>query len=187
MPPGFVHYRFYKAGFLISFPTFLYLGFSYGFWFGFGYITGYFFGRWIDPDWDIASINEAEGRAINELWIFGYILYGISSFYGAIFRRLHRNLLTHLPFLSTLIRILFVFFVPIFLLYSYEIILYSVTHFQFYFGFYLGLSTSDTFHFIADKIWSDDGKKFEKYRKKDIFDLKRFLIIKKIRKKVGIK
>jgi len=131
--------------------------------FGIGTIIGYGMGRYIGPDWDIVGINTNEGKIINELKFFGYFLYGISSIYGAIFRKFHRSAITHFPILSTSIRLLFVFW-WIGFLYYFNIIQFDWWQFWFGLGILFGLSESDLNHWLCDKIWPESGSKFIKQK-----------------------
>jgi hypothetical protein len=123
--------------------------------FALGNLVGYSCGRWIDPDWDIMGTNNAEGRMVNELPILGYFLYGISSTYGAMFRRLHRKKLTHLPVLSTIIRIVFVGFVPFLVLDGYGVNLIGNGWHKFWLGYWAGLSQADLVHWWLDENFGD--------------------------------
>ena len=130
---------------------------------------GYSFHRWCDNDWDILGTNKAESRAIHELKILGYLLYGVSSIYGAIFMRHHRSIRTHFPIVSTIIRLLFVFWwiIP---LYYFGYIHYAFWQLEVFIGFLLGLSQADMIHYFADLIWKEDSKRFidqEKRRKEN--------------------
>lgn len=166
MPPGWFHQNIQNKCYLIAVPTSIYLTIQNPV-FGIGTIIGYGMGRYIGPDWDCVSINKNEANIIKELPIIGYILYGISSIYGAIFMRHHRSTITHLPVLSTSIRLIFVFW-WIGLLYYFDIIKFDWWHMWFALGIFFGLSESDLNHWICDLIWADDGKRFteeEKLRK----------------------
>lgn len=111
-------------------------------------------------------MSASESRAVNELKILGYPLFGISSMYGAIFRRKHRSFLTHFPVISTLIRLLFVFgwWVPF--LYWKGIIIYEPWQLEAFIYALWGLSQADLIHYLADMIWLEDGKKFIEKTKK---------------------
>lgn len=160
MPDGTTHHNIWKVGWSISFPTSLY-SVTFNPEFGIGVLVGYGIGRWIDPDWDIVGTTEAEGRMMNELKITGYVLYGISSIYGAIFRRFHRKWITHLPGLSTAIRMAFIL-LPIGLLwkgvFTFPVLLI---------GIWFGLSIADGLHYAAD-MYLGDAQKISKelFRKK---------------------
>ncbi len=139
--------------------------------FGMASLSGYFFGRYCDCDWDILGTNQAESRAIHELKILGYLIYGISSIYGAIFMRHHRSFQTHFPWFSTLIRLLFLFWwIPI--LYWFDYIKFDWWQMWLGLGFWFGLGMSDLPHFLADHIWPEDGKRFirqEEERKRKLY------------------
>ena len=83
---------------------------------------------------------------MNELKITGYVLYGISSIYGAIFRRFHRKWITHFPGVSTVIRLAFIL-LPIGVLWpgllDYPVVLIGV---------WFGLSIADALHYLIDKF-----------------------------------
>ncbi len=171
MPPGFFHHRIYKSCYIIMIPTSIYLIF----WnpiFGIGSILGYLFGRYCDPDWDIATGSSAEFRAINELKIFGYVLYGISSFYGAVFMRHHRSMITHFPVLSTVIRLIFLFW-WIGLLYYFNVIQFDWWQLWLGLGIIFGLSESDLNHWLCDSIWPESGGMFIKQEEERKQKLKR--------------
>lgn len=158
MPPGFVHYRFFLSGYIIEIPEAIYLSFVNPI-AGISHLAGYSFHRYCDNDWDILGTNKAESRAIHELKIIGYLLYGISSVYGAIFMRHHRSFQTHFPLFSTLIRLIFIFWwLPVlWYINKWPIYQWELT---FTFFFVLGLSQADMIHFFADHLWPEDGKRF---------------------------
>lgn len=123
--------------------------------FALGNITGYSVGRWVDPDWDIMGTNNAEGRMVRELKIIGHFLYGVSSTYGSMFREHHRSFVTHFPVVSTLIRIMFVGFVPFLVCDNLGINLIGDGWHKFWLGFWAGLSTADGIHWWLDKTYGD--------------------------------
>ena len=123
--------------------------------FGFGNIVGYTFHRYCDNDWDIMGTNNAEGRMVNELWLIGHFLYGISSTYGSIFRKYHRSIITHFPYLSTAIRMFFVFLIPFTILDGYGVNLIGNNWHLFWLGFWNGLSNADAIHYYLDKKIKD--------------------------------
>ncbi len=111
MPSGDIHYHYYMKWYWVEVPATISLALV-DWQFALGNIAGYSTGRWIDPDWDLMSVNSGEGRMAREIWVLGHFLYGISSTYGSIFKSHHRSFITHFPVVSTLIRIIFVGFVP---------------------------------------------------------------------------
>lgn len=112
---------------------------------------GTLWGGGLTPDWDILGANNAEGRMINELPIIGHFLFGISSTYGSIFRRHHRSFITHFPFVSTFVRLLFILLFP-FILGDYLGINFIGNGWhKFWIGFWVGLSQADGIHFWLDR------------------------------------
>ncbi len=154
MPSGRIHYRFFKLGYLVQIPTSIYL-FTLNPVVGIGYFLGYSFHRWMDNDMDLMNAGSADGRMVNEIPILGYFLFGISSIYGAIFRRKHRSLLTHLPVLSSFIRMLF-FYWWILLLYYFKVIQFQYWHFELFYSYLWSISIADGIHYFADLVWQED-------------------------------
>jgi hypothetical protein len=120
--------------------------------FGAGMFIGYdVIGKFMGPDWDIVGMTKDEGRILNEIWVIGPILVGVSTIYGGYFRRLHRSKWTHGPFLSTAIRYIFLFWFPL-----YEIYQNSSYYWAYLFlGLYLGTCMSDILHYILDKYYKE--------------------------------
>lgn len=154
MPSGNVHYEYYKRGYLFILPISL-LVCVYNFIIGIGLLIGYTFHRWFDNDLDIMGTSACEGRQVNELPIIGHILFGISSTYGSVFRRHHRKFITHFPFVSTFIRLLFLGFPLYFVLKSFDFNFQSIIFLQFIMAFWVGLSLADFLHWLLDKIIGD--------------------------------
>ena len=117
---------------------------------GTGYLVGYTLHRWIDNDWDLMSANSAEGRMVNEVPLLGHFLYGVSSTYGSIFRRHHRSWITHWPIISTLVRLIFVFWLPFVLGDLYGINFIGDGWIWFWLSILAGLSHADTIHLYHD-------------------------------------
>jgi len=149
MPPGEVHYKYFKSGYLIEIPFSIILLF-WNWKFALGNIIGYSIHRWIDNDWDIFGSNNAEGRMVNEIPFLGHFLYGVSSTYGSFFRKHHRSFWTHFPFVSTIIRLAFVFTIPFVLFDYYGINLIGNGWHMFYIGVWSGLSQADGIHWFLD-------------------------------------
>jgi len=117
---------------------------------GFGYIVGYSLHRYCDNDWDLMGTNNAEGRLVNEIPLLGHFLYGISSTYGSMFRRRHRSWITHYPIISTLIRLVFVLWLPFVLGDAYGINFVGNGWIWFWVSLWMGLSTADAIHLYKD-------------------------------------
>lgn len=136
-------------GYLIALPVSV-ATLMYNFRGGLGYLVGYSLHRYVDNDWDIFGSNNAEGRLVNEIPILGHFLYGISSVYGSIFRRYHRSWITHWPGISTLIRLIFLFFIPFVVGDGYGINFIGGGWVWFWVGMWAGLSQADGIHLYHD-------------------------------------
>lgn len=149
MPSGEVHYKHYMRGYLFQIPLSMFLS-VWDWKFALGNICGYTFHRYCDNDLDIMSVNNAEGRQVNEIPILGHFMFGISSTYGSIFRRKHRSFWTHFPFFSTIIRLFFFFIIPFILFDYFGVNLIGNGWHMFHLGFYTGLSQADAIHWWLD-------------------------------------
>ena len=136
-------------GYLVEVPLSILLSVA-DFKFGLGNIIGYTFHRWCDNDLDLMGVNSAEGRQVNELWILGVYMFGMSSMYGACFRRFHRHWVTHFPGVSTIIRLFFMFIFPFLILDGYGINLIGNGWHKFWLGVWAGLSQADGIHWYLD-------------------------------------
>jgi hypothetical protein len=92
---------------------------------------------------------------VNEIPVLGHLLYGVSSTYGSIFRRHHRSFLTHFPGISTIIRLIFVGFVPFLICDNLGINLIGNGWHMFWLGLWSGLSQADALHYWLDLNYSD--------------------------------
>ena len=116
---------------------------------------GYSLGRYFDPDLDLMGASACEGRIVNELPLIGHFIFGATSAYGSTFRRFHRSWVTHLPFVSTLIRLIFVGMVPFLICENFAINLIGQGWHMFWVGVWLGLSQADGIHWFLDMKWKD--------------------------------
>lgn len=117
---------------------------------GIGYLLGYSLHRWCSNDWDIMGVTGDEGRMVNELPILGHFLYGISSAYGSIFRKYHRSFISHFPYVSTVIRLMFIFIIPFVVGDGYGINFIGNGWVWFWVNLWLGLSHADGIHLYLD-------------------------------------
>lgn len=129
-----------------------------------GTIVGYWWGKYMTPDWDIAGLSKDEGRLINDLFVLGWIIVGLSTVYGIAFRRMHRSFWTHFPFVSTAIRYVYVFlpwFVWIWMS------AWDLAWLIFLFiGMYVGTSISDFHHWRADYVSGELRRKKQARKRK---------------------
>lgn len=155
MPDGLTHYRYFKRFYIAIIPVSVAGGFISAS-VGLGLLAGYTSGRWIDPDWDLMGASSAEGRMVRELPVVGHFLFGIASTYGSMFRKHHRQFITHFPFISTAIRLMFVGLPLYFILKSYDFNFRSVWFQLFVLGFWIGLSLADAIHFALDLLFKGE-------------------------------
>ena len=117
---------------------------------GLGIFVGYEMGKYVTPDADIMGTTSAEGWLVNEIPVVGHFVFGILSAYGSIFRRKHRQPITHMPFMSTSIRYLFLFWWPILEIYRSNLD-WAWLIFLFI-GMFIGTSIADGIHAFLDWV-----------------------------------
>jgi hypothetical protein len=154
LPDGLTHYKYFKLGYWVEIPLSLILV-SLDWRLAVGNIAGYSFHRWCDNDLDLMGTSACEGRMVNELPLLGHLMFGVSSAYGSIFRKTHRKPISHAPFLSTAIRLLFMFFVPFVVGDSWGINFIVDGWWKLWFGFYIGLSQADSIHYYLDLTYGN--------------------------------
>ncbi len=157
MPNGIIHEQLRKRGRIVFYPFSIIIPYfispiefkNYGeFIIGIGIVIGYELGTFVTPDWDISGTTADEGRVLNKIPVLGYFIFGISSFYGGIFRRWHRKPITHFPFLSTSIRYFLLFGWLFIYIYNSA---YDMAWLIFLLiGMFIGTSFSDGVHWWAD-------------------------------------
>lgn len=116
---------------------------------------GYWLGLFIDPDLDMTQTTIAEKRWKRTYYFFWMVPW--VNLYGWFAQRVlggHRSVLTHIPFLSTGIRMVWFSFPPflliIFMIYSGGINIPWDSLINCWIGILLGQTLSDTIHVIAD-------------------------------------
>ena len=133
----------YSIGICVSGQTFL----------AFGVVAGYWYGRYITPDADIAGLTTADGYLMNHFPIIGNLVVAYWTIYGTFMRRHHRSWITHGPVVSTFIRHLFGFWWTGILMWNgwwgswatYLLI-----------GSFLGTCIPDTIHWWLDKTYGGE-------------------------------
>jgi uncharacterized metal-binding protein len=148
VPSGEVHYSAWKMGWMVVLPACIGGSIAIHPTVGAGVAFGYLLGRWCDPDWDQVGISAAEGRIIKDFKIVGNVIVGYTTIYGSIFRKMHRSVITHFPFLSTVARLAYLFWWLYFLipvLYDTQIVVGICV--------WLGLSVADMIHWVLDKFY----------------------------------
>lgn len=180
MPPGWVHYKYWKRGMYIIPPlSIIFLigvvsaGFTwqeflpYVLWTNFHY----FMGRYIDPDLDVLSFTAADNRMIRELgpvglalsayWtVYAWLMFAIVKMFGRAHPKYgaHRSQLTHTFFPGTMIRIVF-FNAPLYaMITGFEFLSSRMVMASLYapaipyiVGQIIGLGLADTLHIHLDK------------------------------------
>ena len=139
----------------------------------------YWSGRYIDPDWDLLGVTEAEGRMLRELGYLGVMFIPVTAFYAAnigyFTKKLgikgaiggtHGTWLTHKVIPGTLIRQSIICLVILFVVNSVNAILEQTFGgwlefatkdlIAFLIGQFLGLAVSDTIHILLDKYYGGD-------------------------------
>jgi|WetSurMetagenome_2_1015567.scaffolds.fasta_scaffold122731_4 hypothetical protein len=156
MPSGIVHYHYYKYGYIVILPLSAWIAIFYYPIIGLSMLAGFSLGRYVTPDWDLVGTSEDEGRMIREVPVLGILLYGFSSIYGAFFRRHHRSWMTHFPIISTLGRMLLLFWwIP--LVYYFFKMQNTTIITDFPFGILIGLSTADAIHWFLDTLTEQES------------------------------
>jgi uncharacterized metal-binding protein len=158
MSDGKSHLKNWWIGWIAEIPASVFMGIQVNPYIGIGSNVGYLLGRWVDCDMDSFGTTGAESRMVKELPIIGYVWFAQSSVYGAIFRSMHRSFITHFPGISTIIRLIFMFF-WIGILYYFHWIVYAEWQGYLFLGVFIGLSYADTLHYLADILSSEFKKK----------------------------
>ena len=110
--------------------------------------TGYLLGAIVEPDLDIPLQTESENIVLEGTGLLGKLWIIYWKPYSKI---PHRNALSHMPLLSTAIRMAYLLIPALAFAYWQYGYLPSATSLR---ALYLGLATSDIFHITADVFWS---------------------------------
>ena len=169
MPAGHVHYKQWKRTVGMS-PLLAAIVFAGAYNTGvvnpisvtLGTMVGSFLGRWIDPDLDLIGITNAESRMMRDLKLMGafltawWIPYSYLMRFIGIGKKGHRNVFSHFPGISTAIRVAWLLAFPpisgaIYWLHTVS----DLSRFYpyggaFILGLTIGLTFTDTVHYIAD-------------------------------------
>ena len=155
MSTGAIHYKYYIRGYRYSIP--ISVASAFVDWkFGIGYLAGYTLHRYVDNDWDIQGVTSSESRAVNELPVIGLYIFGVSSVYGAVFRKRHRKWETHVPVISTIIRLVVLFLFPFLVGDGYGVNFIGGGWIWFWLGLWSGLSHADGIHLYHDIVGTED-------------------------------
>lgn len=143
MPSGKVHFNHWKIGWIGESVLFVLLSLLNPY-LSIGSIIGYFLGQFITPDADLVGVTYGEGRMLRKLPLIGGLFVAYWTFYGSIFRKMHRSTWTHSYVFSTLIRFIYGFWWIGFFKIIDEWFLFGVL------GIFVGLCLSDGIHIWAD-------------------------------------
>lgn len=133
----------------------------------FGYVMGYF----ITPDLDQVGMTSDEGRLMEAFGILGVLIVMIFLPYAFIMRFVgfgkkgHRNFFSHTPWISTLIRLVWLYF-PFYRIWAsyFPETHITIWHSFIFFGQWWGLGFADLVHWILD--FTPRGKKKNGIRNK---------------------
>lgn len=117
------------------------------------FLVGYMLGVVIEPDLDQTGITTSEWRALRGGKVIGGLLVIWFLPYSLIFP--HRSFLSHFPFVSTLIRLLWISWPLLALIWWND--WFSWWMAEAFVGLLSGLCLSDTIHFLADQMMKQDG------------------------------
>lgn len=103
----------------------------------------------IEPDLDIATLTHSERRMIRRYGALGRAWSAFWYFYGLSFQ--HRSKWTHTPILGTLIRLLYLLWLPLLLgLIFAPGVTAGFLFSEYFIAYFVGLVIADTGHWLAD-------------------------------------
>lgn len=121
-----------------------------------GYFVGYLlFAKYIDPDADLLGITSSEWRAMRDLGVLGFLIVWWMMPYAYIMKWFggHRGI-SHIHIVGTLTRVLWLAWLPAWLLFKQDVSLGLYTT-SFFLGVFLGLSLADSVHIFLDNRLGD--------------------------------
>ena len=121
-----------------------------------GMVVGYALGMILNPDADQPSITYADGIAMRHLGFIGALWVGWWTVYAVVFKSMHRHFLTHFPFVSTAIRMVYM----LWWLYLLDID-WNWGSVSALVGMWIALSASDMGHFLSDLWFSDSENSYQ--------------------------
>lgn len=158
MPGGKVHYDLWKTFLPLAALTGAASAALVDFYTGVIFVIAYWLGRYIDPDLDLIGITNAESRMMRELKIFGvalvmwFVPYAYFMRFVGIGRKGHRNFFSHFPGVSTIIRVAWMLWLPLLILWWYYPIERSVLLRDGLAALIVGLTFADLIHYLADAL-----------------------------------
>ena len=115
------------------------------------FLAGYLLGAICDPDLDQIGLSGAEGRAMRKFGILGvmWVMYWFP--YGYVMP--HRSFISHFPFVSTLLRLGYLFFIPAILALYFQWTVDWKLMGELFMWLLCGLGIADTLHYLLDWIY----------------------------------
>lgn len=113
---------------------------------------GFLFGKICENDLDLVSISGSEGMAMRKFGILGMIWVMFWFPYGFVMSNTlgHRNLFSHFPGISTVIRMIYLLWFPVILYCQYFVVdIYLILPLL---SSFIGLTISDTIHYFLDIV-----------------------------------
>lgn len=157
MPTGKIHNRLWKRYLLPASVISTLIGYfiiknttlSWWTFFGFAMFFGYLLGYYVDPDYDQGKMTAGRRKLSNHMGFLGHLIILWFTPYEMVFK--HRSKYTHVPILSTSIRLFWLLaFPPIALALWFTTPGVIPGYYPILIGVLAGLSLADSIHFLAD-------------------------------------
>lgn len=147
MPPGYIHINFWKRFLILAVAmgsALCFVNVTLGISFLFGYLLGYI----CSPDLDQIGLSSDEGRALKIFGPFGVLWIMIWLPYAYIIP--HRSFASHGWLFSTILRMIYLFGLPLFLIwYKFN----YIPSIDLLVGTFLGQLFSDSIHIFLDTFY----------------------------------